>query len=132
MYKVALVLCILAVLDSPDCDSDKQNQRLTSLESDVKQLQAEVTELKQKKAAPEHHYELRSEGLRTFRFDPATGDTCIKLSTTDDWKRKATKAQSCECVDNTQEWIDMPKSTDEEKASATAFYDYYVKSTCGN
>jgi len=52
-------------------------------------------------SVPEHHYELRSEGLRTFRFDPATGETCIKLTTKVDWKKEETKRQGCEYVD----WI---------------------------
>lgn len=129
MIKATLVLCLLALVG---CDSDKQNQRITSLESNVKQLQTEVAELKQKKAEPEHHYELRSEGFRTFRFDPATGNTCVKLTTDDDWKRRATKSQSCDCVDNGEQWLAMPKGTDDERLAAKNFYDLVVKSACGN
>ena len=131
MYKAALVLCLLALLDTSDCDSDKQNQRIKSLESDVNQLKTEVAELKQKRAEPEHHYELRNEGFRTFRFDPATGDTCIKLTTTDDWKRKETKAQSCECIDETEHWFAMPLDTEAQKTSRQNYYDYVVKESCG-
>lgn len=132
MYKAALLLSLLILLDTSDCEPDKQNQRITSLESDVKQLKGEVTELKRKNSQPEHHYELRNEGFRTFRFDPATGDTCIKLTTPDDWKRKATKTQSCDCVDDTQDWAAMPKGTDDERAAAQSFYGVWVKSACGD
>jgi len=131
MYKAALVLCLFALLNTSDCDSDKQNQRIASLESQVKELSAEVAQLKQKRAEPEHHYELRNVGFRTFRFDSATGDTCIQLTTDEDWKRKGTKAQSCDCVDNTREWIAMPKSTGDERSSAQSYFDFYVQSSCG-
>lgn len=63
----------------------------------IKQLAAQIEELKAKPV--EHHYELRSEGLRTFRFDPATGDSCIQLTTKEDWKNHETMRQSCPYVD---------------------------------
>ncbi len=47
----------------------------------------------------EHHYQLVKEGYRTFRFDPSTGDTCIQLTTPEDWKRPETKRQQCEYLD---------------------------------
>ncbi len=47
----------------------------------------------------EHHYELRQIGARTFRFDPATGDTCIQFTSQQDWKKIETKRQGCEYAD---------------------------------
>ena len=129
MLKLGFLLCLLILLQSSDCNSQKQDQRITSLESDVKQLKADIAELKQKKAEPEHHYELRSEGFRTFRFDPATGETCIQLTTDADWKRKGTKAQSCNCYDLRQQFLEMPRNTDAERQYATTFSGF-VKDAC--
>ena len=76
MLKVScLLLSLFILLDSSDCDPQKQGERINSLEADVKQLKTEVAVLNQKGApALDHHYELRKEGLRTWRFDPANGD----------------------------------------------------------
>ena len=41
------------------------------------------------------HYELRTIGFRTFRFDPETGKTCIALTTTADAKNPDTIRQGC-------------------------------------
>src|ERR1700751_2746467 len=48
-------------------------------DAQIAQLNARIAQLEAK--PPEHHYELRNDGLRTWRFDPATGETCIKLTT---------------------------------------------------
>ena len=132
MIKVSCFLLSLSILlISSGCDLQKQDERVRSLEADVKQLKTEVAELKQKpKAAPEHHYELRKDGFRTWRFDPATGQTCIQLTSTDDWKRKESKAQSCDCSDMTQNYLEMPRNSEDERTAATAF-DGWVKETWG-
>lgn len=132
MLKVScFLLSLFILLISSGCDPQKQDERIRALEADVKQLKTEVAELKQKpKAEPEHHYELRKEGFRTWRFDPATGDTCIKLTSADDWKRKETKTQSCDCTDGMHEYLEMPRHTEEEGKNAAAFYEF-VKMYCG-
>ena len=38
-------------------------------------------------------------GFRTWRFDSASGNSCILLTTKDDWKNKDTKSESCDCKD---------------------------------
>jgi hypothetical protein len=132
MLKVNCFLLSLSILlISSGCDLQKQDERVRSLEADVKQLKAEVAELKQKpKPEPEHHYELRNEGLRTWRFDPTTGDTCIQLTSPDDWKRKETKAQSCNCSDITQQFLEMPRGTEEQRKFASDF-SAAVRDACG-
>lgn len=133
MNKVIVLLSLLAVLSISDCDPQKQDEKIRSLEADVKQLKADVADLKQTQtASPQHHYELRNEGYRTWRFDPATGDLCIQLTSDSDWKRKETKSQSCGCVDETRHWLDMPKGTDAQTQSAQNYYEYVVKPACGN
>ena len=134
MLKAIFLLSLFVLLDSDDCDPHKQNEKIRSLEADVKQLKTDVNELKQKqeKAASEHHYELRNEGFRTFRFDPATGDTCIQLTNPADWKRKETKAQSCDCSDKTQHYVEMPSGTDQQEKSSQFYYNFIVKPACGD
>jgi hypothetical protein len=61
-----------------------------------KQLAEKEDEIKK---IPNHHYSLHREGLRTFRFDADTGQTCIQLTTPEDWKKTDTKRQSCDCQD---------------------------------
>jgi hypothetical protein len=129
MLRIGFLLSLLLLVNGDDCDPQKQNQRISSLESEVKQLKDQVAELEQKQAAaPEHHYELRSEGSRTFRFDPATGDTCIQLASDADWKRKETKEHSCDCTDAFQHWEGMAGRTDQEQQN---YYNHVVKSACG-
>ncbi len=119
------------VLNGFGCDSQKQDEKIRSLESEVKQLKAEMVELKQKeKAVPEHHYELRSRGSRTFRFDSATGETCIQLASEVDWRRKETKSQSCDCIDALNHWTKMWEGNDVERAYADDYYNSYVKRVC--
>jgi hypothetical protein len=130
MLRIGFLLSLLLLVSGDACDPQKQNERINSLEIEVKQLNAEIVELKQKQAS-EHHYELRNEGFRTFRFDPATGDTCIKLTSDADWKRKETKAQSCECTDLTQQYLEMPMSTEQQQKNAGNFFDSIVKPACG-
>jgi len=131
MSKVMFLLAFFVVLGESGCDQQKQDVRISALEGDVKQLKADVDELKEKQKS-EHHYELRNEGLRTWRFDPATGDLCIQLTSEADWKRKDTKSQSCLCVDERRNWIEMPKGTDAQNQSAQSYYDYAVKPACWN
>jgi hypothetical protein len=132
MLKPCLLLSIFLLLNSPDCDPQKQDQRISSLESEVKQLKDKVAELEQKQAAtPEHRYELRSEGFRTFRFDPSTCETCIQLTSDADWKRKETKAQSCDCADTSRLNLALPRSTDQQRQEANDDYNIFVKPACG-
>ena len=130
MAKVLLLLSLFVVLKSPGCDSQKQDEKINALEAEVKQLKADVVELKQK--PKDHHYELRNEGLRTWRFDSASGETCIQLTSEADWKRKETKAQSCACSDQSQSYSEMPDNTEEQRKRADRYYDVFVKTACGD
>src|SRR5512136_1462010 len=105
MHNLLVATMALALLSGVGCTNKEIEVRLQAQETELKQLKAEVAELKEKqRSAPEHHYELRNAGFRTFRFDSATGDTCIQLTTPDDWKRKETKSQSCGCTDASERW----------------------------
>ena len=128
MLKAIALLPLFFLLSG--CDTQKQDERISALEAKVKQLNAEVAELKQKPAAPQHHYELRSEGVRTFRFDPGTGETCVQLTSPGDWKRKETKAQSCDCIDAELRYLALTQQTDQQQKRAELFYER-VKESCG-
>ena len=95
-----IILCaigygIYASFDKkPSPATKEQTQQQQALE--IQQLKTKNAELEKK---PENHYELRNVGYRTWRFDPATGDRCIQLTTEADWKRAETIRQSCEYQD---------------------------------
>jgi hypothetical protein len=68
--------------------------------SDTKtKLEVAEAKLKTCEQQPKHHYELRNEGFRTFRFDSNSGETCIKLTSQADWKSPDTVRQGCEYQD---------------------------------
>jgi hypothetical protein len=69
---------------------DSRDEQIKELNTRIAQLEAKPTD---------HHYELRVDGLRTFRFDPATGSTCVELTTEVDWKRPETIRQGCQYQD---------------------------------
>ena len=89
----------------------------------IKELSDKIAALEAKPA--EHHYELREDGLRTFRFDPVTGNTCIQLTTKDDWKRPGTIRQGCEY----QDWVNSPTATYKDTLSAECLL-VKVKAAC--
>src|SRR5208337_1859895 len=90
----------------------------------IQELTKRVSALEQKPV--QHHYELRSEGLRTWRFDPGTGDSCIKLTSKADWKEADTIRQGCEY----QDYVKAPLDQGEDYRSriADAEYIYVGKS----
>ncbi len=40
-------------------------------------------------------YSLHKDGLRTWRFDSATGRSCLLLATDEDWKKEKIALQGC-------------------------------------
>jgi hypothetical protein len=130
MLKALLLLSLLIILNGPECDPKKQDERITALEASVNQLRAAVAELNQKPKT-EHHYELRNGGLRTWRFDSATGEVCILLTSDSDWKTKGAKSQSCSCSDNLAHYMEMPDGTDQQTKSAQMYYERHVQPACG-
>ena len=45
-------------------------------------------------------YQMRNEGYRTWRFDTATGRSCILLAPEWDWKKPDVQSQSCALSEN--------------------------------
>jgi hypothetical protein len=90
-------------------DSTVKASAPDSRDERVKQLSARIAELEAKPV--EHHYELRNEGSRSFRFDPTTGESCIQLATKEDWKHLETQRQSCPYEDFMKEHPDTAIAT---------------------
>jgi hypothetical protein len=86
---------LYAYFDKKPSETDPKQQQQQQAQ-EIKQLQTKIAELEKK---PEHHYELRTLGFRTWRFDPATGNSCIQFSTPADWKKSETIRQGCEYQD---------------------------------
>jgi Tfp pilus assembly protein PilP len=128
MHRAYVLLSLLVLMACVGCDSQKQDDRISSLEGEVKQLRNDVADLKKAQNAEPHHYELRTEGIRTWRFDSATGETCIELTSEADWKHKETKSESCACMDEYHTYIGMPANDD----AAKNYYEAFVKPNCGN
>jgi len=92
---IVLLACVIwgsiaCTTDAPAAASDARDQQIKALQQRLSQLENQPKE---------HHYELRVDGLRTFRFDPTTGDTCIQLTTNTDWKKPETVRQGCQYQD---------------------------------
>jgi len=100
-YLTALLLLAVIGLAYWNIRLQKQvramDKRVTDTENGVISAFNEAS--KKPAPKPEHHYELRQIGTRTFRFDPATGETCIHFTTDQDWKNIETKRQGCEYLD---------------------------------
>jgi hypothetical protein len=96
---------LYAYFDKKPSETDQKQQQQQQQAQEIQELKAKITELENKK--PEHRYELRTLGFRTWRFDPATGDSCIQFSTATDWKKAETKRQGCEY----QDMVKDPKQT---------------------
>ena len=126
MWRVALLLVTSVFIGCNAHSKDK----IQAQDEQIKRLEAELAELRQKQTT-NHHYELRNEGSRTWRFDPATGETCIQLTSAADWKRNETKSQSCDCVDANNKYGEMPMDTGVLRRTADNYYKLLVKPACG-
>ena|SRR5579863_10766799 len=80
-------------------------------DKEIEELKKRVTALEQKPV--QHHYELRTEGPRSFRFDPDTGNSCIKLASKPDWKNSDTIRQGCDY----QDFLNAPLNANETNAT---------------
>lgn len=75
-------------------DKDTLVKLLDDARSATKAAQAEATK------TPPGRYQFSTRGLAEWRFDTATGDTCILLAADPVWKDARTKMQSCTCEDS--------------------------------
>src|SRR5437870_11645227 len=98
-------LAIFAALLTGGCDQFVEKSKLDESQAKLTQVQTELEQTKKQLAeAQEKINELSAKkfstyesGNRTWRFDSATGETCILLTSERDWKNKGTKAEGCSC-----------------------------------
>jgi hypothetical protein len=107
---LASVLLLVGCNDSkPPVESPAEKAQDEKIQELTKRIEA----LEQKPV--EHHYELRNEGMRTFRFDPSTGNSCISLTSKADWKNPDTIRQGCQY----QYFVDTPARPGEDIMTRT-------------
>jgi hypothetical protein len=90
---ITLASFLLLVGCADQATMEKTVAKQKAQDEKIQELTKRIEALEQKPV--EHHYELRNEGSRTFRFDPATGDSCISLASKADWKNPDTIRQGC-------------------------------------
>jgi hypothetical protein len=79
---------------------DESKKQIESLNKQLKETTDTLMEANSKWAeCRAHKYQLVPSGMRTWRFDTVTGDSCIQLTSEADWKSRKTKGQSCACTD---------------------------------
>jgi outer membrane lipopolysaccharide assembly protein LptE/RlpB len=75
----------------------KELEKLKAAEAEVSRLKEENSQLKQQVATLKSigRYQLHQSGFRTWRLDTSTGQDCLLLSSTEDWKKADTVLESC-------------------------------------
>jgi hypothetical protein len=104
------VVGVLALLGLSSCDNyqivdtKSEESRLVNLKSCKCEIisKDDLSKLREQAEIGKNigRYQMRNEGYRTWRFDSATGRTCILLSSESDWKKPDTMNQSCELAGN--------------------------------
>jgi len=100
---VAAAGCISLASCDAYVDKAKYEESQKEIADLKRQLSTSQDELKKAQLAlgeyQAHKYQVFHNGFRTWRFDSVTGNSCILLTTKEDWKSKDTKGESCECKD---------------------------------
>lgn len=118
---LALIICGCASQHK----QDENQQQITELNKQLKELKESLRATQAKLSdnpSPKYQFSQARDG-RTWRFDMASGGSCIQLTTDADWKRSGTKRQSCDCLDLLRELNRQPKLEDADIA--------YRKLECG-
>jgi hypothetical protein len=90
---IALTSVLLSVGCADQATMENTVAKQKAQDEKIQELTKRVTALEQKPVV--HHYELRNEGSRVFRFDPDSGQSCISLASPADWKNPETTRQGC-------------------------------------
>ncbi len=95
------------VLFFAGCDKYVERSKYDGLQKQLEETKKQLEGVqRQLNEGRNHKFSTFSQGPRTWRFDPTTGETCLLLNIEADWKRKATKAESCDCKDA---WRELQK-----------------------
>ena len=94
-----LFVCVSLALIGCDYDvvETKELEKLKAAEAEVSRLKEENSQLKQQVATLKSigRYQIHQSGYRTWRLDTATGQDCLLLTSTEDWKKFDTALQQC-------------------------------------
>jgi hypothetical protein len=137
---VAMTGCLLFCLTG--CNAYIEKSKYEESQRELQKTRAELEETKKQlqeaqkqiNDLPAHKFSTYRDGPRTWRFDSATGQTCILLAPEWDWKNKETKSQSCACINIRTGYL---KAFDESKDKfgkdkfVIDMWSAMVKDTCG-
>jgi len=98
---MALFLTLALLLTA--CDDYVEKPKYEALQKETADLKQQLAESQEslRKAQEQvaeclvHKYQTFENGIRTWRLDTVTGNTCVLLTTPEDWKKPAIKNQSC-------------------------------------
>src|SRR5437016_4012432 len=113
MKKTALVaLFILAVFCSYTLGRKQESWLVdfVTTQADERMKKAQEALAKCESKPVEHKYSTFQQGLTRYRFDEVSGNTCILLTTPENWKRPETKRENCVCIDYQKEGGEFLKS----------------------
>lgn len=127
----------LFLLPLSGCGSYVEKSQYDESQRQLQEAQTQLAEAKrqlqqareQVKEASNPKFSTYKSSFRTWRFNAVTGETCILLTTDDDWKRKKTKAASCECEDATKTLLDSYRKA--EPKELTDIWARMKRESCG-
>lgn len=124
MIRVLAVIIACGLVGCQDAKPTGPSPREKAQDDKIQELAKRITALEQKPV--QHHYELRNQGSRSFRFDPDTGNSCISLASPTDWKNPDTVRQGC----HYQDFMDRPYDTGETYAQRYQVAECLFVSKC--
>lgn len=89
-WRAVFAACLI-ILPQLGCLEDVSDAEFNEL----KQLRAGTHEVVPKNAVHVNRYEHFTNGMRTWRFDTATGAICVLLTSDTDWEDTKTKSEAC-------------------------------------
>ena len=129
------------ILFSTACNSYVERSKYEELQRQLEKAKAELGESKRqleeaKKQITEvsgQKFSTYRDGSRTWRFNSATGETCILLAAEWDWKNKKTKMQSCDCQDTRASYWKALQDANagEDRKLGIDGWGPWVKESCG-
>ena len=105
LNSAAILLAIMTLLPAQGCDSSPDLLTNSEQDSVAKLRTGKYTLIANDELSALKHdaevgksvgrYQVHREGLRTWRLDSATGQTCLLLTSEEDWKTPGVKDEGC-------------------------------------
>ncbi len=71
----------------------ESTKQLSNTKKELEEARVKIGEMQA------HRYSMFRQASRTWRMDAVTGNSCLMLTTEQDWKRPETARESCQCED---------------------------------